>query len=511
MKVLLRHMVVLCSALFAVISMSVGVAQAAPRPVPVTAGDKYAIKSVGVGLYVSAEVDNSGATEGMLRARKAGSKNDLGSWERFTLHTDDKGETITLRSEANGNYVTTERGYTGSHRNLLRARGTTVGGWEKLQLVRQPDGYYALRAQKAGTDGMDVYVTAEKQDAGNDAGLLRARASAVGSWEKFELEFLGESNPGGEGSRPQPAAPVSAVDIRVMSWNLCANHNDKCGNFRTEGGELGNQITSQMGSTTEAQQYRAIFLQEICESQASEIETKLELKTGTGWSVRFAPIKYAVDDSSVNAARTCHNAGSAGAWKDRGAYGIGLAIPDSNVWYTSYDLPSPANRTIDGAWVRIEQRTALCAVLPAQALQFCTAHFSAGLSTDDADGTKRKEQAALLQQIVHSYTPAGYRTVYGGDFNAVPPDSASPDTPKDVMASAYQKDKECDEGRDAARPRDGRATKPLEGRSIKIDYLFAPSSATFLSCDVTNPNPTPIVLPPTDHYPVKAHLRIPAL
>ncbi|MYV70320.1 hypothetical protein GT043_31145 [Streptomyces sp. SID2131] len=89
-------------------------------------------------------------------------------------------------------------------------------------------------------------------------------------------------------------------------------------------------------------------------------------------------------------------------------------------------------------------------------LQFCTAHFSAGLLTDDADGSKRREQTAKLQEIVHSYTRPGYRTVYGGDLNSVPPDSASTGVPKDVMTSAYAADEECDEGLSAARPRDRR-------------------------------------------------------
>ncbi|MFJ5876731.1 hypothetical protein ACIQD1_18680 [Streptomyces sp. NPDC093088] len=51
-----------------------------------------------------------------------------------------------------------------------------------------------------------------------------------------------------------------------------------------------------------------------------------------------------------------------------------------------------------------------------------------------------------LQETVHSYTRPGYRTVYGGDLGSIPPDSASTDVPKDVIASAYAADKECDEG-----------------------------------------------------------------
>ncbi|MFE2562028.1 endonuclease/exonuclease/phosphatase family protein [Streptomyces sp. NPDC059352] len=503
-----RRLAVLCSALFAMIAMTPAQAQAVEaRPVPVTASDKYALKSVGAGgLYVSVEVDSTGEGETMLRARKAAATlEDLGSWEKFTLHTDDKGWSTTLRSEGNGNYVTTERNFTGSHQNLLRARGTTAGDWEKLQLEKQADGTYAL---KATTNAGDKYVTAEVQDPGNDAGLLRARGDTVGSWQKFQLVHLGEENASDLGGRPAPASPAPAADFRVMSWNVCANHNSKCGNHRVEGDPLGAQITSRMGTTAEAQQYRAVFLQEMCESQAKPIEAALEAKTGTGWDVRFAPIRFTVDNSSVKAARTCDNAGSTGAWKDRGSYGIGLAVPDANVWYHSYDLPSPQNKTINGVWERIEQRTAICAVLPAQALQFCTAHFSAGLATDDADGSKRREQAAELQKIVRSYTMPGYRTVYGGDLNVTPPDSTSTDLPKDVLTSAYAADEECDEGLSSTQPRDGRATKPLtyedpsKNRSIKIDYLFGPSAGTVVSCDVQADAGA------SDHYPIKARFRL---
>ncbi|MFJ5934670.1 hypothetical protein [Streptomyces sp. NPDC093071] len=210
------------------------------------------------------------------------------------------------------------------------------------------------------------------------------------------------------------------------------------------------------------------------------------LGSPTGWDVRFALIKYTVDKSSVKAARTCGNAGSgASGRKARGAHGIGFAGPDENVWYRSYDLPSPQNRTIGTDRVCTEWRTAICAVLPSRALRFCTTRSGAGLSTDGADGSKRKEQTVKLQETVHPYTRPGCRTVYGGDLNSTPPDSASTDVPKDVVTSAYVADKECDEGLPAARSRDGRATKPLATRGIKVDYLSGPSVDTVVPCDVT--------------------------
>lgn len=167
--------------------------------------------------------------------------------------------------------------------------------------------------------------------------------------------YLGEENASDAGGRPAPASPAPSADFRVMTWNVCANHNSDCGNHRVEGPALGARITDRTGAAAEMRQYRAVFLQEMCESQAKTIGTWLEGRTGTGWDVRFAPVEYTVDKSSVNAARTCDNAGStASGWKDRGSCGVGLAGPDENVWYTSYDLPSPQNRAIGTDWVRME-------------------------------------------------------------------------------------------------------------------------------------------------------------
>ncbi|MEV7676035.1 hypothetical protein [Streptomyces sp. NPDC088752] len=125
--------------------------------------------------------------------------------------------------------------------------------------------------------------------------------------------YLGEENASDAGGRPAPASPAPSADFRVMTWNVCANHNSDCGNHRVEGPALGARITDRMGAAAEMRQYRAVFLQEMCESQAKTIGTWLEGKTGTG-----------------------------------------CAVPDENVWYTSYDLPSPQNRAIGTDWVRME-------------------------------------------------------------------------------------------------------------------------------------------------------------
>ncbi|MBT2438568.1 hypothetical protein J7E93_00175 [Streptomyces sp. ISL-36] len=495
MKRLVCHLAAFCAALFAVVALPPGEARAAEAS-PLTAGHKYALRSEANGLFVAAEINDPGTQAGKLRARTAGGPESLGSWEKFTLHTDDKGVTVALRSEANGLYVTTEVNYTGGYAGLLRARGTTLGDWQKFHLEVQSNGTYALKSKANG-----LYVTAEINDSGTDQAMLRARgATTPGSWERFTLVDLDAL---GGPARPAPTTPATAEDFKVMSWNVCANANEACGNNRVTGDVLGDQIVARLGGA--AADYDALFLQEICEKHTGAIEAKLEAATKTGWHVRFAPIQYAVDGSTVKAARSCAKTGTGGVYNvDRGAYGIGLAVPEASTWSKAYALTSPVNRTVGTTWTRMEQRAVLCATIAARAVQFCSAHLSSGLATDDADGTYRVKQAKELESIVHSETPAGYRTVFGGDFNVVPPDSTAPDGPKEALTGLYAADRECDEGLWAERPRDGRTTKPLDGREIKIDYIFAPAAAQIVSCGVTADAGS------SDHYPISAHVRLPA-
>ncbi|GGU10080.1 MULTISPECIES: endonuclease/exonuclease/phosphatase family protein [Streptomyces] len=496
MRRLICHLAALCAALFTVVALPTTEAHAADAS-PLPGGHRFALRSEANGLFVSAEINDPGTQAAKLRARTAGGPEVLGSWEKFTLHSDDKGVTAALRSEANGLYVTTEVNYTGGHAGLLRARGTAIGDWQKFHLEKQPNGNYALKSKANG-----LYVTAEINDSGTDQAMLRARGTtSPGSWERFTLVDL-DAALGGV-SRPAPASPATAEDFRVMSWNVCANVNETCGNHRVGGDVLGDRIVARLGGA--AADYDALFLQEICEKHTGAIEAKLEAATKTGWHVRFAPIQYAVDGSLLKAARSCAKTGTENAWTvDRGAYGIGLAVPDASTWSKAYELASPPNQTVGTTVTRIEQRAALCATIPARALQFCTAHFSSGLATDDATGKYRKDQANQLRDIVHAETPAGYRTVFGGDFNVVPPDSTAPDGPKEALADLYAADRECDEGLWADRPSDGRVTKPVDGRAIKIDYIFAPATAQIVSCEV------PADAGSSDHYPVFAHLRLPS-
>src|SRR4051794_36847824 len=85
-----------------------------------------------------------------------------------------------LRSRANARYVSAELGYAGSSYGLLRARATKVGPWEKFECVTTGTNQWAIRSRANGR-----YVTAELGYSGDLYGVLRARATTIGVRERF--------------------------------------------------------------------------------------------------------------------------------------------------------------------------------------------------------------------------------------------------------------------------------------------------------------------------------------
>jgi hypothetical protein len=84
-----------------------------------------------------------------------------------------------ISSDANGLYVSAELGYTGNNYAMLRARGTAVGSWELFRVCFN-GGYDTIQSQANWK-----YVTAELGYSGGSYGMLRARATTVGAREKF--------------------------------------------------------------------------------------------------------------------------------------------------------------------------------------------------------------------------------------------------------------------------------------------------------------------------------------
>ncbi|HEX6685118.1 MAG TPA: endonuclease/exonuclease/phosphatase family protein [Candidatus Limnocylindrales bacterium] len=428
---------------------------------PSTTGQKWALASQANGLYVAAEINDGGGHNGMLRARSA----SAGSWESFTLHTNDKGATVSLRSQANGLFATAEIDDAGADKGMLRARGGNVGGWEQFYLVPQGSGLYALRSRANG-----LYVAAEINYTGSSAGMLRARSASVGSWERFRLVAVGAAG------NPPGAAPPTARTFSVMSWNVCSNNGD-CPLYRATASRLSGRVVYW---ATRSFTPDALLLQEFCEKDAKPLELALESATGRAWDVRFAPIQHIHAGTTVRAQKLCV-ADTNGV--DRGSYGVALALRDTNVWYASDVLTSPPG---------YEQRTVLCATLEAEALNLCSTHFSSGLSTDDPTGGYRLQQ---VPELLAAAAKPGYRSIFGGDLNLTPPDAPAGSIP-DALAQVYASYEECDQSAHGG----ARLGTPTHGQS-KIDYIFGPQAASY-TCRVGTESAD------SDHKPVYARITL---
>ncbi|MGW4240043.1 fascin domain-containing protein [Streptomyces sp. NPDC004749] len=139
--------------------------------VATSAGMRYALRAEANGLYVSVDPDDNGK----MRATAA----KVGSWERFTLHTNHAGANIALRSRVTGFFATSELGATGGHEGMMRARGGVIGSWQQFVVEsRESDGPMRI-ALKSVVD--NKYVSVERNAQGDDKDMLRARSDSVGS------------------------------------------------------------------------------------------------------------------------------------------------------------------------------------------------------------------------------------------------------------------------------------------------------------------------------------------
>ncbi|MBO3741559.1 fascin domain-containing protein [Actinoplanes flavus] len=134
------------------------------------------IRSVANGRYVSAEIGWDGPYYGALRARAT----SVGPWERFTVCRDAGSGVTRIRAQANNDFVSAELDYAGARYGLLRAQAETVGGWERYYSNREPGGHFSFYARDTRR-----WVSAEVTFRGRGYGTLRARATAVGAEETF--------------------------------------------------------------------------------------------------------------------------------------------------------------------------------------------------------------------------------------------------------------------------------------------------------------------------------------
>lgn len=134
------------------------------------------IKSSANGKFVSADIGAEGEDNGMLRARAT----VAGRAEKFIVCRDGDSGVTNLRAQANNDYVSAELDYAGAKYATLRARADEVGGWEQYYSNNEPGGQFSFYAKDTKR-----WVSAEVTFAGAYYGVLRARATKVGAPETF--------------------------------------------------------------------------------------------------------------------------------------------------------------------------------------------------------------------------------------------------------------------------------------------------------------------------------------
>ncbi|MFI8346862.1 fascin domain-containing protein [Streptomyces sp. NPDC085596] len=470
---MLKRIRLLLAAVLTALSTVVALAApsaAADTPVPPSsAGQRWALKVAGHFVTVSAGTNGDSKLRANLTATTPGTA------EQFTLHTDwvtdsGFGSTVSFRSEATGNYVTTEDDASDS---MLRTRATTTGAWERFTLKPLSGNTFGLLASNK------KYVAAELGTY-PDKGLLRARTAqpadveTLGSWERFTLVKVG-----GQGSTSPAPAPTAQAPVArdVVSWNVCANNNGSCSLNKAPSTTVATNVSNALHQAMGTRRPDAIFFQEICEKAAKPLELALESWAGP-MDVRFMPTSFKVGDTDIEAQKDCDDSNDG---VSRGSFGIALAVPDSNTWYQGTVLPSPPKKkSTDFAK---EQRPMLCAVMPAEGTAYCNAHFSSGPYTDpngkpagddtDPSDLYRPKQAQTMRDTVDGLTPLGYTTYYGGDLNT---------TQNDVgyLDPLYPGHQECGQ----PTPSSPHTGAPTDGNN-KIDYIFGPQGPTY-TCRVVD-------------------------
>jgi hypothetical protein len=92
----------------------------------------------------------------------------------------------SLDANANADYVSAELGYTGADYGMLRARATTVGPWEKFDFCYDStQGWWAISSDANGR-----YVTAQFGYAGASFGEVTASSTTIGPYQKWLLSCV---------------------------------------------------------------------------------------------------------------------------------------------------------------------------------------------------------------------------------------------------------------------------------------------------------------------------------
>jgi mannan endo-1,4-beta-mannosidase len=155
-----------------------------PTPVPTATPLPTIVPPIGQTIWLKAQMNgdyvttSTGEANAPLEARVTIAGNN----ESFTV-VDAGNGLIALQSEANGLYVSA---WTATTNAPLQARAAVVNTWEQYRLVNAGNGLVALQA-----NANNLFVSAW-----NDPNQpLEARAAAVNTWEEYQMGTFGAPSP----------------------------------------------------------------------------------------------------------------------------------------------------------------------------------------------------------------------------------------------------------------------------------------------------------------------------
>ena len=143
--------------------------------------DIVTIQSTANGRWVTTEMNYAEPDTGMIRAERTGVYSD---WERFRLIGSNCYDWCLIQSLNNRKLILAQFNYQGYAWGELRGISNNAGGtWERFRL--HGDCQTGCGIQALGWTGDARFVSAELDYTGAGYGMLRARATGVGGWERF--------------------------------------------------------------------------------------------------------------------------------------------------------------------------------------------------------------------------------------------------------------------------------------------------------------------------------------
>lgn len=244
------------------------------------------------------------------------------------------------------------------------------------------------------------------------------------------------------------AAAAEPGNLQVMSWNMCGSQRDSWGCAGTGTPE---QKIGVVEYHVQNNYVQAALLQEVCEDDLDLLMDEL----GPGWSSSYFPYQWSQDGVRWNS--VC---GNDGPGERTDSIGTAIVIKAGMADAKSYPLTQP--------WTGLNQPFH-CATATWWDVTLCNVHLSRkSANPDHPEWDYRDDQLADIKDVTSGFP----KVVFGGDFNALPPDwpgnSSAWIWPEGLYAEGpgapgYL---ECDQ-------EGARTGRPTHDGGWKLDYIFS--------------------------------------